>query len=490
VITIVTLLLLFFITPTQVYAEVKLKVAVVNPSQTSAQTTPVRFDLPKGITQEHIIDIGDLELMYDLGTQGYYVHKQITLEPGEKRVLEVRLEDIWLISDEEIRFLETHSRELLDELYGTKHYKVGNTLFKKITGRLQKISKEQKDPGLSAKAKINLYYENLQVIDEIKNDIGMFENLVLDIGAVVDERVDIPETMAISLGKAKEDLGPEDIVELKIRISNPSEKRKQITPVKYLLPGKPGEVTPRHVVDSDGLDIAYEFNKECFYLYKDAVELDPSETKAFIVQIRDIWKIPALELSTLRSHTNNLILLLKGTEDYSQAEPLADRVYLNLGEITEKQTLEVEIGEHIAYYRDNNITLGETKKLVAQLEKLISHSGVSPGVTIEEAERLEGGGPESKRARGYKGIMLIAKSIFKGKAPTPATTWKIIFTILVFVAALGAAFFGLWYKQARKMEDILQKQPETPKEKKPEAKEEPQVEIKKETQEDTRENSQ
>jgi len=456
VVSAVILLLLFFCVG-EARAAVKLKVAVVNPSETLSQVAPVKFDLPKGIGPEHIIDIGDMELMYDLESRGYYVHQQVSLEPGEKRVLEVELVDIWLIPGKELEFLEEHSRESLKKIDGTKHHEVGSKLFKKILSRLEEIFKGQDDPGLPVRTRINRYYENLQVINEVKADIGMLENLVLDIGAIVEERVEIPETMAVSLDKEKEELGPEDIVELKVKISNPSQKRKQITPLKYFLPGKPGEVTPRYVLDSSGLDIAYDFNKECFYLYKDAVELGFSETKVFVVQIKDIWKIPEIELLTLRSHTNNLIMLLEGTEYVDQGRSLADKVYFNLDEIIEYQALKVDVGEHIVYYRTNTSTLEDTRKLVAQLEKLVSQSGSSPGVTIEEAERVEGGGPEVKRARGYKGIILIAKSIFKGKAPTPATTWKIIFTILVFVAVVGAAFFILWYRQAKKWDDILRK---------------------------------
>ena len=447
-VVILVMLLLTFIAGTA-EAEVKLKVAVVNPSQTISQTTPVRFDLPKGIGPGDIIDIGGFELGYDFDAETYYVYQKLTLQPGEKRILEVELKDIWLIPGEELKFLKDHSSELLKNLEETKHYKVGGTLFTKIADRLDAIGKGQSGAALSVKGKMNLYYENLHVLDEIRGDIGMLENLVLDIGGIVEERVEVPTTMAVSIEAEKKDLGPEDIVELKVKVYNPSETRKQITPVKQVLPE---EISPRYILSTDGLEISYDFHKECFYVYKDAVELEPAEAKEFVVQIRDIWLIPKVELAAQRSHTNNLVLLIEDTEYFNRGKPLSDKIYLNLDQITKLQSSGAEVGEHIAHYRTNTVSLEETKKLVAQLEKLVTQSGSTPGVTIEEAERVEGGGPEVKRARGYEGIMLIAQTIFRGKAPTPATTWKIIFAILILVAIVGTSFFILWYMQTKRDE--------------------------------------
>ena len=89
---------------------------------------------------------------------------------------------------------------------------------------------------------------------------------------------------------------------------------------------------------------------------------------------------------------------------------------------------------------------------MAQLEKMITQAGVSPGVTVQNAEKLKGGGVESRRPRGYEGVDMVAKSVFRGKAPSVATTWKIIFAILVFLGILGALFFGLWYSKLMKKE--------------------------------------
>jgi hypothetical protein len=196
--------------------------------------------------------------------------------------------------------------------------------------------------------------------------------------------------------------------------------------------------------------MGYDFAKQSFYVYKDNVPLEPSETKAYIVKIADVWQVPEVELDTLRAHTNNLLLLLKGTDYMAQAKPMSDKILQSLDEVKKTQSLKVSPNEHIAYYRKNEALIDEAKKLIGQLEKLVSQSGASAGVTVRDAEVQKGGGPKEKRARGYEGIDYIVQSVFKGKAPTVATTWKIIYIILIFLSALGASFFILWFIQVRR----------------------------------------
>ena len=427
------------------YSDVKLKVAVVNPSDVESQTTPVRYDLPKGMAPEDITDIGQMELKYDFDKGNYYLSQIVRLKPSEKVVMEIKLRDIWMIPRKDIDFLKNHTNSLATRLEKTRHAKVGQGLAKKITDRLDAISKSETDPGLTISDHINLYYENMGILTEVKEDIGMLENLVIDVGGIVEERVQVPATLAVPI-KASE-VDKNNIIDLTVRASNPSQTKKQVTNVKYILPE---EVAPRYVVDRDELELGYDFAKQSFYVYKDNVTLNPSETKTYILKIMDIWKIPDVDMDTLRAHMANLMLLLKGTEYLEQAKVLADGAGKNLDEIRKSQALKTSPDDHIAYYRKNSLLLSEVKKAVAQLEKFASQAGASVGVTIKEAEVQRGGGPKEKRARGYEGIDYIVKSIFRGRAPTVATTWKIIYTILIFIGLLGAIFFGLWYTQIKR----------------------------------------
>ena len=431
-------LFLFFLIPATLHADVKLKVVVVNPSTVEKQTTPIRYDLPKGIGPDQVTNIGDFEMKYDFDKGNYYLSGTVTLKPSEKKVFEVHLRDVWAIPEKELENLKSHTESLIDRLKKTKHAKVGDSLSKKIYEQLDYTSKKEKEADLSIKERINQYYENMVVLGEVKENIGMLENLVLDVGGIVEERVRIPTTLAIPVKLDSSDA--KDFIELRIKVSNPSEKTKQVTSVKYLLPS---EISPRYMIDRAGLEMAYDFNKECFYLYKDNVELAPDETREYVAKVKDIWRIPDVDLEALETHTGNLTLLLKDTEYFKQAKPFADKIDTCIGEIAKTQLAKVSAAEHIAYHRENMKLLQVAQAQVAELEKLVSQRGASPGVTVKWAETQTAGGPQVRRQRGYEGIDYIAKSIFRGKAPDIATTWRIIWLILGFLAVISGVFFAL-----------------------------------------------
>ena len=193
----------------------------------------------------------------------------------------------------------------------------------------------------------------------------------------------------------------------------------------------------------------YDFEKETFCLYQDSVELAPGETKEFIVKIQDMWRIAPVEIDALKSHTHNIMVLLDGSEYYDRAKHVSEKINTNMDLIVKSQNAKVSAMEHIAYYRENMKLLQVAKQEIAELERLVSQRGTSAGVTVKWPEEA-GGGAMLQRKRGFEGIDLIAQSIFKGKAPNIATTWRVIFWILLFVGLMAAIFFSIWYFQLKK----------------------------------------
>ncbi len=425
------------------YANVNLKVLAVNPSSTESRQVDVRYDLPKEVTEADIVDIGSMRLGYDFDKKSYYVYKTVKLKPGQKKLYTVVLKDIWYIPHKKIEFLRKHVSSLLKKLDDTKHYNVGRKLFFKINKRLSEIEDNQREDLLTTQERMDRYYENVALLKDVMNDIGMFENLVLDVGGIVEDRVDVPKIMAISVGPEKEDT--EKIVSLKIRAYNPSDIKREIN-VKYYLPK---ELLPRYIVNNAGLNVSYDFKKGIFYVHRDKISLPPHGQKIFELRVKDIWFIPEVDIASLRAHTKNLMLLIKGTEFEQQGKPIADKIFSNLDFITKRQSEDVPFEKHIAFYYENEELFVKTKDLVADLEKIVNQSGASVGVTIVKAERIKGGGHQVRRIKGYEGVVLIAKSIFRGKAPTIATTWKIIWLIIVFLGIISGAFFALQYSLHR-----------------------------------------
>lgn len=427
-------------------ATVKLKIAVVNPSAIREQTTPVKFDLPKGIAPEDIVEKGDMDVGYDFDKSTYYVYQKVTLKPSEKRVLQVELKDIWMIPADEIAFLKSHTGVLMDKLKNTRHSEIAAELSGLIKKMLEQISRTQNVTALAVRNKINLYYDNSAALEEAKDNIGMLENLVIDVGGIVEDRVKVPSTLTVSVPKGK-GIGPWATVDIRIKVANPSKDKERPAGLKYHLPQ---EVTPASVVDAGGLDMAYDFDRECFYVYKEDVMLVPEEERVYIVKIKDIWRVPDVEIEAQEAHAKNIMQILKDSEYYEDANHLAGKIFFSLDKIYTSQNLKVPPPEHIAFYRDNLEIFNTVKEDVMQLEKMANRLGDTLALTIRKAEREEGGGPQIKRKRGYEGVSIIAKTIFRGKAPEVATTWKVIFTIIIFVAIMSVVFFALWHAQVRK----------------------------------------
>ncbi|MDD5227136.1 MAG: hypothetical protein PHV97_08165 [Candidatus Omnitrophica bacterium] len=426
----------------------KLKIAVVNPSSTEKQVSPIRYDLPKGIGPDQIVDIGGLEMKYDFDKGNYYLTGSMELAPSERKVLEVTLRDVWAIPQSDLVRLKEHSALLMKKLKDTKHFSAGDALSKNVNAQLDEMIRKEKDGASAIKDRINQYYEDLVALNEIKESVGMLENLVLDTGGIVEERVQVPTTLAVPIAAVQEG-GPkpvENVIDLTVKVTNPSPTAKMDTPVKFFLPV---EVSPKYVLDRSGLDMSYDFQKETFCLYKDAVELAPGETKEFVVKIQDMWRIAKVELDALRSHTHNIMVLLEGSEHYDRAKHSSDKINANMDLIDKSQNAKVSAVEHIAYYRDNMKLLQAAKQEIADLERLVSQRGTSAGVTVKWPDEA-GGGALMQRKKGYEGIDLIAQSIFRGKAPTIATTWKIVYVIIGFIGLLAALFFSLWYFQIKR----------------------------------------
>jgi hypothetical protein len=114
------------------------------------------------------------------------------------------------------------------------------------------------------------------------------------------------------------------------------------------------------------------------------------------------------------------------------------------------------VERHIGDYRANLAKLDEIKKDIAKLEKLVTYTGGSVGLAPAGGQGARG------LLRGVKGIEMVGKSIFRGKAPSVSTTWKIIWIIVGFLAVVSFLFFILWWMQikvgaGKKKEEVNQK---------------------------------
>jgi len=439
---------------------VKLKMTVANPSASEIKTVPVKTYLPKGITPEDITDKGKFQIGYDFDKSLYYAYQEVKLNPNESLTLELSMQDIWNIPIDEINSLKEHTQKVVNSLKNAVSYSQAKILEESIISRLDKITEIQASADANIEEKIANYGANNDILKEVKKDISVLDDLAMEIGVpgeieaagLMGETVSSTEPVKIKYTDL--DIKTLGSVKFRIALSNPSDKEAAI-PLKYYLPV---EVKPEYIVDKGGLDVGYDYQKDIHYVYKDTLTLAAREKKEFIVEVKNIWIIPQQQIDVLRAQTARLMGILGESEYKLAAKSLADKIISFLDNIMNVQNkTDVSVERHIGDFRENLKKFEEAKKDIAKLEKLAVQTGGSAGVTLAGNEEPQAvshksqlkGSAGSGITRGAKGIELVSKSIFRGKAPDVTTSWKIIWIIIGFLAVVSFLFFILWWTQIK-----------------------------------------
>jgi hypothetical protein len=210
---------------------------------------------------------------------------------------------------------------------------------------------------------------------------------------------------------------------VRVVVANPSDTKIQEIPVKVYLPQ---ETKPDDVIDKGDLEFGFDEVKSIYFVYKDKVMLQPKETRIFEVELKDIWFIPDETLKGLKAQTEKIMERLKETHYFDQAKIVADTIYGRLDRVATSQSDESVNKElHIGLYRANLIVIARVKEDIAKLEKMMVAVGAPPA-------------PE-----------MLAESKLNLKTPSKATTWFVIFAIMVFIGLLGVVFFFTWQSQVK-----------------------------------------
>jgi hypothetical protein len=179
---------------------VKFRIVAVNPSATKTQKVQVKYDLPKEVQPKDIADLGGLDLDYDSARSIHYVYKtDVELTPGEVRVFEVDVEDIWLIAPDKIADLKGRVDQILAKLEKTPYYPKAKEISDTIYPKLNDILTSQADDAVSRESHIGIYRQNLEVLAQVKEDIARMEKILVTAGGPPS-----PEMLAKTRIKADE----------------------------------------------------------------------------------------------------------------------------------------------------------------------------------------------------------------------------------------------------------------------------------------------
>jgi len=179
-----------------------LKILVVNPSKTETLTIPLIVKLPKEVSPEDIIDIGDLRLDYDMESGLYTVKNDLTLEPGQSMTKFVRMEDIWLFEEERLFSLVVEAEEVASRLEDTPFAEEAAALVAVIEGQIEEIIRKQEETTDSPGAHIRAYRQGLTTVATIKQDLSEMDSLGQE-----SSKIEVPGKGLLAEGSALESGG-------------------------------------------------------------------------------------------------------------------------------------------------------------------------------------------------------------------------------------------------------------------------------------------
>ncbi len=195
-------LILILLTTLACPASVVLTMRAHNPSELETQETSVKQYLPKGVEREHILEAGDFDVRYDDVREQYYVQQRVELAPQETKVFEVEIEDIWLVDEEQLEYLERRAIELDQKLEGQAYAVQARNIRERVVRTINEIRARQEAariPEASVSEHISAYNHNRVLLDGVKDDVNTLEELLNTLGS---ERVikKVPKEMPPNLG--------------------------------------------------------------------------------------------------------------------------------------------------------------------------------------------------------------------------------------------------------------------------------------------------
>ena len=193
--------IIFCLLAIEAQANIILKTVIVNPSKTKTQTALLKVYLPKEAANEDVVDLGDLEIDYDIEKGLYFVYQEYELKPGESINREIEIKDVWVIPEEDVGSLPTRAKELAERLRGTAYFDMAVTLQKDIESKAMDILERQKEAMVvPPQAHIGVYRKNIKILDLTNAKLTKLEKMAAELkitditDSPKDERIYIKAT--------------------------------------------------------------------------------------------------------------------------------------------------------------------------------------------------------------------------------------------------------------------------------------------------------
>ena len=394
-------------------SEVKFKVLVVNPSASQPLRTVISQPLPSEIDpSQDVVDNAGLEVRFDPDAKVYVLSGEIELKPRETKTFEVRIRDVWQVTPEQIENTKKNLEAQMNALKGTKYNDTAKLLYERAQEGIGRILEEQSRP-VGMKQHIELFRAHVQQLQDIQSN-------------------------ALSMGAMRqlEEEKKKGVAEARFLISavNPSSEPKAMT-VRSVLPK---EITVEDILEKQDFSVLFDQTQKAYVLEKED-QFAASETKKYVITIRDIWRIPEEQIVFNREQTQKLLELFKETPYERYAEEQGKVI---LGILSGISKLQVELDSSLALedrmraFVLNTQQMNVAKAKLRNLQQLISEVPLKK----DDLKILEKIKFFVKKLADTKDVVLMAMGI----RPDSPIIWWIIFGIIIFLGLISAVFYVIW----------------------------------------------
>lgn len=396
-----------------VSADVIINVLAVNGKDVS-QEKDISFSLPGEIKPADVIDSAGLQIDYNVKDAGYTLHGKFLLKAKESRTFKVKIRDVWRLSDEGIARIRQDIDQGFKEMGAEKNIENGQLLKEKLIVKLEYVLNEQDQPS-SIEQRIDTYRSHLQTLEEIKKKANFIDYWRSD---ATDEE-------------------SKKVINYVLEVSNPSSKTKKVKQQHML----PQEVRPEYIVDRQGYEIRFDEKKNMAFLFKEE-DLAAGEKKSVKIGIRDVWFIQQKDITFIRERAKGMYDTLLTSKFATTAKTLFDNIINYLDLIDSLQLMEIpEIQQHIGAYRINQKRFEQAKADLDALEKLLARYRMD----LEKSKIKN----VMQKMQALKSLNRVSQAIFD-KKPTVNAAWKIIGSVMIFLAIFTVIHFITWFARTAK----------------------------------------
>jgi len=161
------------------WAEIVMKILVVNPSATETKEFTIHSALPPEIKAGDVLDADGLSVEYDSGAGLYILSGTVTLQPKQSLRKEIVLEDVWLIPAKRFAAIREETDTILTKLAKTPYEQQGRLLADAVERRLGTVEASERQPFINPEQHISLYRDNLKALQSIEVDLVSLRQLMV-----------------------------------------------------------------------------------------------------------------------------------------------------------------------------------------------------------------------------------------------------------------------------------------------------------------------